>query len=462
MTRTLRFTSLIGLGLALGACNNGAGGGGNDDDDIGQGEGGGVDASGAPFFLPTGQADNTAAPSIEVDATGRIHAVFPAFAGGRAYYATCAADCAGPSDVQVVRFETDSTVANTMLALDGGGRPRVLLSSFNKVYYASCDADCGDLAAWRQTELFDHNSGREVTGEAFALDPAGVPHFMIHTYVAYLGIGQKTPETHYVSCVGDCHDPAAWTQQKVADQIWESSALRFDAQGRPRLATVAHVVQPDASTVRTAAFVQCDGACDNGDNWLGAPLETAYFNHFDAVTIRPTISLDLTSSGAPRIAVLGQDEAMQRRIVYFGCDANCTEGSSWSGTILSDLPGIGAGLDLALDAADHPRVAYTLDYNIGLLHCDAADCTAGEGWNVAPVELSGQMDPDDIFLEHNCTVAAWFLHSPSVAITQSGAVRVGYQARDISGGFENPDEEKPDCEAGTDMTWSRLALMGAL
>ena len=35
----------------------------------------------------------------------------------------------------------------------------------------------------------------------------------------------------------------------------------------------------------------------------------------------------------------------------------------------------------------------------------------------------------------------------------------GYQARDISGGWSNPDPNMPDCEAGTDMTWSRLALL---
>ena len=58
-------------------------------------------------------------------------------------------------------------------------------------------------------------------------------------------------------------------------------------------------------------------------------------------------------------------------------------------------------------------------------------------------------------------VATWTLHSPSIALDAHGEPRVGYQARDISGGLDNPDPTKPDCEAGTDMTWSRLALMSA-
>jgi hypothetical protein len=75
------------------------------------------------------------------------------------------------------------------------------------------------------------------------------------------------------------------------------------------------------------------------------------------------------------------------------------------------------------------------------------------------VELSGDIPPDEIFLWENCTIGAWFLHSPSLALTKDGKPRVGYQARDISGGVTQPDPTKPRCTAGTDMTWSRLSLM---
>ena len=70
------------------------------------------------------------------------------------------------------------------------------------------------------------------------------------------------------------------------------------------------------------------------------------------------------------------------------------------------------------------------------------------------------MKPDEIFLWENCIVGAWFLHSPSLALTKEGRPHVGYRARDISGGFNNPDPAaKPDCVGGTDMTWSRFAVM---
>ena len=455
----VRSVSLFTLAMVVAGCDVGSE---SDSDDSKSPDDGASDASSAPFFLPTGEPDNTAAPAIEIDGKGRVHAVFPAYAGGRAYYATCAADCAGTDEVQVVRFDTDSTVANAMLALDGDGRPRVLLSTFNKVYFASCDDGCSDPAAWSQTELLDHRGDREVTGEAFALDVDGNPRFMMHTYVAYLGIGQKAPETYYVACDGACDDAASWSEHKVADQIWQSSTLRFDATGRAHLATIAHVVESDASTSLTGAYVACEGGCDAADSWIGKGLEPAFSSELDAVKIKPAISLALTSSGSPRIAVLGRDAAMQRQVVYLACDDACTT-DGWQGIVLSNAREIGAGLDLALDAEDQPRIAYTYDYNIGILHCDAADCTPESApWDVAKVEISSEMDPDTIFLEENCTVGAWFLHSPSIALGPSGAPRVGYQARDISGGWDNPDEAKPDCVAGTDMTWSRLAMLGAI
>lgn len=412
------------------------------------------------FFLPTGEPDNTAAPVIEVDAAGGIHAVYPAFAGGGAYYAYCASDCRGPDDVKVVRLETEGTTANVMLALDAEGTPHVLLSAYASVYYAACEGDCTQASSWTTTRILDHAGDREVTGEAFALDGAGRPRFLMHTYVAYLGIGQKPPETHYVTCDGDCGAASSWTAHKIADQIWRSSSLRIDATGRPRVATVAMVVADDQSTQNIGAYVACDGDCTLADSWVGQGLAPAFYSDLEAVAMKPAVSLALTRDGAPRVVLMSQDDFSQRNISYWACDEGCAA-SPWRGTILSDGNGLGAGLDLALDGADRPRFAYTFDYNILLARCDDADCASPDAaWGVKKVEAGAEMPPDTIFLYPNCVVSAWFLHSPSLALTTRGEPRVGYQARDISGGFQNPDPHNtPDCVAGTDMTWSRVALL---
>jgi hypothetical protein len=176
--------------------------------------------------------------------------------------------------------------------------------------------------------------------------------------------------------------------------------------------------------------------------------------------MHPTISLALTKSGAPRIALLTKSAAEKKQMIYYECNQSCRQGNSWSGTILTEHSALGSGLDLALDGNDHPRLVYTFNYNILLRICDDASCTAEQAvWDDALVESSTSIPADHIFLWDNCTVGAWFLHDPSIALTRKGAPRVGYQSRDISGGFSRPDPTKPGCTAGTDMTWSRLALL---
>ncbi len=411
------------------------------------------------FFLPTGEPDNTAAPSIEVDAQGGTHAVYPAYAGGNAYYAYCAADCRGQADVKVVMLPTQGTVANAMLALDSNGRPRVLLSAFQKLYYASCDSGCASANGWQVDEILDHAGDREVSGEALALDSSGHPRFLMHTYRAYLGIGQKPPKTWYATCDSACGDADSWSYLEIAQEIWEGSTLRFDRSGGAHVATVINVNDGDQAGQKLAAYLECSGACTDKDDWDGIGFTKPYESDTEAVSVRPTVSLALTRAGAPRVLVLGQNDDKPKNIIYYQCEQDCTK-DHWQGAVVSDHDQIDAGLALALDANDHPRLVYTLNYNIGLAYCDSEPCGGpNSNWDLTKVELSGDISPDEIFLWENCTVSAWFLHSPSLALTKEGKPRVGYQARDISGGTSLPDPAKPACRAGTDMTWSRLSLM---
>jgi hypothetical protein len=413
----------------------------------------------AKFFLPTGEPDNTAAPSLEVDAQGATHAVYPAYAGGNAYYAYCGSNCRGQSDVKVVMLPTNGTVANAMLALDSNGRPRVLLSTYMKVYYASCDTGCTNQSNWKIDEILDHGSDREVSGEALALDPSGHPRFLMHTYRAYLGIGQKTPKTWYATCDADCGDASGWSYSEIAQEIWEGTTLRFDRSGTAHIATVIRINEGEKAGQKLTAYLECSGECTSEDDWNGIGFIKPYESEVEAVSMKPTVSLALTKAGAPRVVVLGENEGKPKNIIYFECDEDCTH-DNWQGAVVSNHDQIDAGLDLALDANDRPRLVYTLNYNIGLAYCDAESCGGpNANWDLTKVELSGEIPPDEIFLWENCTVGAWFLHSPSIALTKDGKPRVGYQARDISGGVTQPDPTKPRCTAGTDMTWSRLSLM---
>ncbi len=463
MITRMNLTGLFLLAASLAACTTSSGssstGGTN-----GSGPGSGAVAGGASarFFLPTGEPTNTAAPTVLVDGDDAIHTVYPAYVGGGAFYGYCAASCNRAEDVKVVPFETEGTVYNAMISLDAKGRPRVLLSTMKHVYYATCDGDCSDPASWTKNVILELDGDQEVSGKAFALDPEGRPRFIMHTAKAYLGIGQKTPATYWVTCDAGCESADAWTKTKISDQMWRGGTLRFDAEGRAHLAMVANIGGTENSSAKEmAAYAVCEGNCGGDNAWSGTALIAAFESEVDAVRITPSLSLALTKAGKPRIIVLGMfEDTMKRNLTYFACDDKCT-GNGWQGSILSDLDKVGVGVDLALDGNDRPRFVHTLDYNIALAYCDEDNCAAEDAkWDLTKVEYSADMKPDEIFLKENCNIAAWFLHSPSLALTKEGRPRVGYQARDISGGLSNPDPAtKPDCRAGTDMTWSRLAVM---
>lgn len=420
------------------------------------------------FFLPTGEPDNTSAASVEVDGQGNTHSVFPAYAGGDAYYSLCKSDgsCKGSDSAQVVHFQTEGTVANAMIALTADGRPRILLSSFANLYWGSCEQNCGVRESWTFAMILKHDGKQQVTGEALALDPQGRPRFLMHTYRALFGIGQDKPEETYAQCDSACENPANWRYTVVSDgEIWDHANLRFDAQGHAHVS--AAVVQFEGNAPKgdpINAYLLCDAAdCGALESFNGTGFGKPYESMTDAVNMYPATSLALTKSGAPRVVLINKSDAGKKQIIYFACNSDCKAGKSWSGTILTEHDAIGAGVDLALDANDHPRFVYTFNYNILLRFCDENDCTNENAkWDDALVESSRNIPPDHIFLWENCTIGAWFLHSPSIALTTSGLPRVGYQARDISGGFTRPDTTKPGCTPGTDMTFARLALLNSI
>jgi hypothetical protein len=411
------------------------------------------------FFLPTPEPENTTAPKLEVDANGGTHMLYPGYAGGDAYYAYCPKDCSGPAAVKVIRLKTDGTVANAMLRLTAAGKPRVLLSTFQRVHYAQCDDQCSDESHWTNSVIVEHGSDRDVSGNAFALDPQGRPRFVMHAYLAYLGVGQKTPQTWFAQCDESCNDASRWRIDLIQDDIWYASQLRYDAQGRAHLLTGVVTTEANGPTYKLAAYFICEKDCTSAAAWSGIGLAPLFESQVEE--IRPSLTMALTKTGQPRVLTLGTDQAGKRRLLYFECDADCAN-DHWAATSLSDHPQLGSGLDMVLDAQNRPRFVFTLDDNIGLHYCESDHCTVDDApWNLTKIEYAGEVPKDNIILWPNCSVDAWLLHDPSLTLLPDGSARVGYQATDISGGFTTSDPTQPACVAGKDMTLSRLSVLGS-
>lgn len=418
-----------------------------------------------PFFFLPSDADgphNTTRPRLETDAAGNIHLVAPGYAGGNAYYLFCPADCSDPAQMSTVVLPTDGTAHNAMIALDPGGTPQVLIGGYGAVYYATCSGDCRQQSAWRVSRIVQHSpdADREVTGEAFTLDPQGRPRFVMHAYRAFLGIAAPEPVTLYVACDVDCHTPLNWRQSRLSDQILQESTLRFSADGRAHLATVAI-----SEIGELGGYLTCASDCESGrdDAWQGLGLTRA-FSDRSIERIDPAISLALTSDGRPRIMLLGRDESGARDLSFWACDAaDCRSEDAWRANYLIADETLSAGLDLTLDGHDRPRAVYNADDNIFLLLCDG-DCLHDDdgGWRLLPVELAGNIPTDSVIPYHNCNIAAWLLRYPSLALGPDALPRVAYLAEDISGVLGVQDPRYPACTPGLDMSIGRFARLGSL
>ncbi|MCL6528035.1 MAG: hypothetical protein K6T57_14290 [Thermaceae bacterium] len=408
----------------------------------------------APFFLPTPVPENTTDPTVETDAKGNVHFVYAKYARGDAFYAFCPDGCKRPQAVRVVRLETQGTVDEVMLALDRSGKPHVLMSTYLRVYYARCTGDCTQPSGWQSVVILEHNSSYQVSGEAFALDPQDRPRFLMHSYVT--PFAQRARETFYVACDTNCLEAQGWQAHKIeGEQLWQAAQLRFDPQGRPRAAVVASVKDQNGTYTDVAAYVECNTDCTAEGSWKGTGLAPAYANL--TAEIPYAVSMALTAGGAPRVAFLAKLPSSTPALLYFACERDCTN-DNWKAINLLSSQKLDAGLDLALDKQDRPRVAFSVNANIGLAHCRSSCAEPNADWPVAKVEFGSEMKPDQVFPYPGCNVAAWFLRHPSLSIAPDGSLKVAYQALDISGGG-NPQHP---CDAGPDMTFSRFAPIAPL
>jgi hypothetical protein len=417
-----------------------------------------IDPETAHMFMPTDGPANTRAPELLLDAAGDLHAVYPAYAGGDAYYAFCADGCADPRELQVVLLETEGTVLNASLVVTQTGKPRILLSTALDLYWAECDGGCSDASGWQTSVILHHNGDRAISDGALALDTDDHPRFVMNTSIALLGIGQKTPETSFAQCDSDCGAASAWSVDVIQDQIWEASQLEYDSTGRAHLATVAVTLGSGGPLGRQAAYLVCETGCTSAEDWSGIGLAAAYEDF--AEELHPGISLALTEAGGPRIAVIAESATGGKQLAYFECDAGCDQ-DNWQVALISEHDAIGSGVQIQLDAAGHPNIAFTLADSIGVYQCNGSNCIdEGAPWNLKEVEMASSLPPDDLgIFWPNCTIAGWALQDPSLVLGSGGELFVGYQAEDLTGGATTRDPTKPACLAGADMVLTRLALL---
>jgi hypothetical protein len=158
----------------------------------------------------------------------------------------------------------------------------------------------------------------------------------------------------------------------------------------------------------------------------------------------------LDKDGRPRVAFYqgalagGQGE----RLFYIWCNGGCLDGGNWAGSNLGLAQRDGQGLDLALDTAGRPRLAYAL-YNAGGLGyswCDS-NCEAPDAvWQHRVVESRANLLAAwSVAYPPHCNAGLWDGLTPSLALDGDGQPRIAYDTTYYARCIYNPDtgEWKP-------------------
>jgi hypothetical protein len=438
--------------------------------------------SSASFFIePLPSIDRpTSHPTVMVDTADGVHIVFtpesvtPDHPKRSVLYAYCPSNCSSAAAFTITELGDDVEYAN--LALTPAGKPRVMArlrppSSNVFVYqYWTCDSNCTQAAQWSGTSVGAAYARATGWGEPFsrffALDHVGRPRFV------YYDAGADIDDPHwgafYAYCDAGCGSAVNWQEARLIDDVHASEfALTFSPMGQPRLAYTSYDSEAIAPYV---AYAECEANCASVANWYGLRLvDTASAS----VTEFATLALRSDSNGRPRLALytgsgLG-GTLTPNTLYYLSCAAApCTQGQSWQALDLG-LPSTHgeAGVDLALDGQNRPRIAYHAPMAAGFgLHyawCNANCETSAQSWQYQEIEASETVNqempippwPGCSFPECNppippCTISTWDTGMrPSLALDAAGQPRVAYDADHQQGGA---------CGTFTDAKLARFAM----
>lgn len=389
------------------------------------------------FFLDPSWKTSDA--SVAVDAQGSQHVAFYYYEPKieqrpqSAVYAYCASQCENPGSWQTVALAQDQDVNEVQLALNGAGKPRLLIrtattvnASGNDFYYAACDDVCTTATNWSLT-LVHSNSGiatvelqdDELPQRSFALDPLGRPRFI------YVDRTNSNYGIFYAFCDSDCNRADAWQQTRINrvqqtpyrdDDVYYPS-LTFTADGWPRVASADFFPLTDGDSA--LAYYECNARCDQSDSWQVVSLALR------GSGAEPSADIEVDGAGRPRIAFYQEAllEGKGKRLFYLWCNDNCLDAARWQQVDLGLNSFDGQEPDLELDRQGRPRIAYA-DWNaggIGLAWCNEQCDTTAAKWEHKLIEDRTKLySAWPVAYPPHCDGGLWDGLSPTLVLAPNG------------------------------------------
>ncbi len=406
------------------------------------------------FFLPynvNGEAQATDGPSVSVDANNGVHVAYAAYTSNAAgkrpvYYTYCAANCTGVSAFSAPVLLGDK-VDHVNLGLDPAGHPRLLWigpdvsgAALTAIYYAECNGSCTSAGNWAVTTLVKMDTTLAHNSRFFGVDPQGHPGFV------YYNGDQYYHNTYYRFCKASCTNAANWSEVALADIFPQSDrelggiSLAFASDGLPRIAAAFTDYTVGVTPSTYLIYIECGVDCQTES--IGGAFDLRY-----CLLCNDTggyFNLRLDKLDRPRLAlytggIQNPSPTLEaNRLYYIYCNNNCRDNSiaDWAGYYLGLTPGIGQGVDLALDSSGQPRVSFE-DASQGLQYafCTGSCETNLPAWQILLVNSSANLDlTEPVPALPPCTVEGWFTGKrSSLALDTSGNPRIAFDAEHWQG-----------------------------
>lgn len=261
-----------------------------------------------------------------------------------------------------------------------------------RVHYAQCEQNCGDLDAWTAVQLLDNaRLGVLVVGPyGLAVDRTGRVH-MITSAVARAG--SSAWQIAYGTCASDCLTPANWTFVDLSSLapdhslIGTNETLMVSPSGQ-----VSFVTDGRFDSLR-AAYFRCDSGCQNAAQWRAG---------LSAINGSPSHAR-LDSAGVTHVTFAGgRTSAGEQLLQYARCAGDCGREASWQVSMLGFLTSMPVWeSSFEIDSADRLFIAFNqgvitqsaeLNRRDLLASCAGSNCLALDTWTSAPM---GELEEGD-------------------------------------------------------------------
>lgn len=348
-------------------------------------------------------------------------------------YARCAADCGVGANWAVAIVGTDEFTGSVRMVIGADARLHLLYdvsrtAGAAELIYATCAGNCTQPASWTKTNLaslFGGGWNSPTYGAPLVIDAQGRLTFTVDRKIYANGA------VTLATCASGCSTVGNWS---VGNIRAAGARTALAASG----ITLHQLIDNDMPSVNATslAYRVCAGNCTQEASWQELPNLFIYDG-------RGPVQLVTTAQGGVRVAYnQGTSDASQPanikaqdgKLIVWGCDANCTQLSSWTGFITGVVGDGQDGLALAEQAGS--MALYISNSDRAFVRACSAGCLDSANWQAGDLDTAVAMTAEyDPFAYSAVTCsgarpqsATWHFSQAALALRPDGSAAFAHTA----------------------------------